>query len=103
MRIFDITGDQETARVIVFEKERCPQCEATLRRFEKRGVRVRVVEAEHFVEAFIALGLSSAPVVFVVDDDGGEVADMWSGFRPEQIDMWAAALTAEGVERGESA
>lgn len=70
--------------IIVWGKPSCPQCTATIRRLDERGVVYRYADLsdpqhlEH-LERFRAAGLQRAPVV--------ETADRrWAGFRPDLID-----------------
>lgn len=64
----------------------CPQCAATFRHLEARGVKVTKVDIRDVESArdYVTeeLGYSQAPVV-VVDD---EPENHWYGFRPDLID-----------------
>lgn len=67
--------------VIVYAKPTCPQCDATIRALDKLGidyVKLDVTVDPAALEACLALGYSSAPVVAAGDQH-------WSGFRPDRI------------------
>lgn len=75
--------------ITLLQKPNCPQCKATERYFNKRGINY---SAEDFNDETLSLartlGYSSAPVV-LVKDKSGELIDSWFGFRPECIRKYA--------------
>lgn len=78
-----------TDTLTVYSKAKCPQCSATKRYLDKRGIGYRTVditeddEAREFV---MGLGYTAAPVI--VTGSG----DHWAGFRPDRLKQ---ATTAE--------
>lgn len=80
----------------VWSKPQCPQCTATYRALESKGIKEDVHWRKHDLTApendhalqwiMNDLGYSQAPIV-IIDDD-----NHWSGFRPDKI----AALTPKG-------
>ena len=67
--------------ITVWEKPNCSQCMMTKREFDKRGIiyrTKRLDKSPKAVERFIAMGLTSAPIV---ETD----LKQWSGFRLEKI------------------
>lgn len=66
--------------ITVFDKPDCPQCAATIRRLDKRGIPYTVQSALDHLDEIKAAGFSAAPVIAV----DGVLA--WSGFRPDKID-----------------
>lgn len=63
----------------------CPQCDATYRAMDKKGLEYAVVDITQdpaALELVRGLGYLQAPVVVAGDEH-------WSGFRPDQIDALA--------------
>lgn len=80
----------------IYSKPSCVQCTATYRRLDARGIDYTVVDLSEDAEALAftkRLGHLQAPVVVLRDGDG-QVADHWSGFRPDKIDALALAAAA---------
>ena len=68
-------------KITLWRKPGCVQCDQTEREFDKRGILYQVKRLDRSpkaVERFIALGLTSAPIV---ETD----TKRWSGFRLEKI------------------
>lgn len=65
--------------VVVYTKPSCPQCAATIRRFDAAGVPVVIKQAVEFVDLLKAMGHLQAPVVMTG-------VKHWSGFQPGLID-----------------
>lgn len=80
--------------ITVYSKDpkSCVQCGATNRQIESRGTVVEKLMIEdqplEKIEEFRALGHIQAPVVTVTE--GGEIVDIWHGFRPDKIDEYTA-------------
>ena len=67
--------------ITVYSKPSCPQCEATYRAMDKKGLTYQVVDLTQDAAAFEmvqGLGYMQAPVVIAGDKH-------WAGFRPDQI------------------
>lgn len=65
----------------VYTRPACPQCTATCRTLERRGIDYRLIDLERDPEArdrVMALGHRQLPVVVVGDEH-------WSGFRPDRL------------------
>lgn len=78
--------------ITVYSKDRCPQCEMTKRRLNRRGVDFDEVNLSHDprqLEELVSMGFQSAPVVIVEDNSTGETVDAWAGFQVNRIDRWA--------------
>lgn len=76
-----------TAPVTVFTKKPCPQCDATIRELDKKGVDyVLSPITEENTELFRASNLLSAPVV--VTPHGA-----WGGFSPDKINELAKRMS----------
>jgi len=76
--------------VIVYSKKQCPQCQATYRHLDRKGVKYQVVDVETDRAAFdqlVAEGYRAMPVVKTEND-------AWAGFRPDKIDSLAKAKAA---------
>jgi glutaredoxin-like protein NrdH len=87
--MFD-TNDANTAIVTVYSKPSCPQCDATYRALDRKGVPYRVVDLTQDADAFAmvkSLGYLQAPVCFAGEKH-------WAGFRPDQIAAVAKSLVA---------
>lgn len=72
-----------TDEIILYSKPQCRQCEATLRKLDKDGVKYNYVDLSEQAEALEEiknLGYLQAPVVYVNEDVH------WSGHRPDLID-----------------
>ena len=85
-----IAADASTAAVTVYSKPSCPQCDATYRALDRKGVSYNVVDLTQDPAAFEmvkGLGYMQAPVVIAGDKH-------WAGFRPDQIAAVAKALVA---------
>jgi glutaredoxin-like protein NrdH len=68
--------------IIVYTKPACPQCTATKRHLDKRGIGFRSIDMSidtGAVATVRALGYSSAPVVVAGDRH-------FAGFRPDALD-----------------
>lgn len=69
------------AWVAVYTKPGCVQCQATLRAFERAGIKVATIDITSDVQArdfVMSLGYLQAPVVVTGTRH-------WSGFRPDRI------------------
>jgi len=67
--------------ITVYSKPSCPQCDATYRAMDKKGLAYQVVDLTQDAAAFEmvqGLGYMQAPVVIAGDKH-------WAGFRPDQI------------------
>ena len=67
--------------ITVYSKPSCPQCDATYRAMDKKGLVYEVVDLTQDAAAFEmvqGLGYMQAPVVIAGDKH-------WAGFRPDQI------------------
>jgi len=67
--------------ITVYSKPSCPQCDATYRALDKKGLVYQVVDLTQDASAFEmvkGLGYMQAPVVIAGDKH-------WAGFRPDQI------------------
>lgn len=76
------TTEPTPARLTVYSKPACVQCDATYRALDKRGIAYEVVDLstdDAALEAVRALGYQQAPVVVV------SPSEHWSGFRPERL------------------
>ena len=79
-----------TAVITVYSKPHCPQCDATYRALDKKGLSYAVVDLTQDAAAFEmvkSLGYLQAPVVIAGDRH-------WAGFRPDQIAAVAKVLVA---------
>lgn len=68
--------------VTVYSKPACPQCTATYRALDKKGIPYETLDIskdEGALERLKGLGFQQAPVV-----EFGEQS--WSGFQPDRID-----------------
>lgn len=84
--------------VAVYSKSSCPQCTATLRWLDRRGIEYRVLDATD-PETLTYLrgeGHASAPVVEV--SRGGVVVRSWAGFRVTELEDLAVLLDMEARE-----
>jgi glutaredoxin-like protein NrdH len=81
--------------VTVLSKPACVQCTATYRTLdnEKVGYESDDIYTDGNLALVKELGYMAAPVV-VVRDDEGNIADHWSGFRPDKITGLASTLKA---------
>lgn len=73
--------------VTVYTKPRCPQCEATRRQLDRRGIAydtVDIASTPGVLETLKAAGFRQAPVV--VTSSG----HAWSGYRPDLLATLAA-------------
>ena len=80
----------------VYSKPSCVQCSATYRRLGALRIDYSVVDLSEDAAALALtkrLGHLQAPVVTLRDADG-QVADHWSGFRPDKIDTLAVEAVA---------
>ena len=78
-------------KITVWELPNCSQCMMTKREFEKRGIiyrTKRLDKSPKAVERFIAMGLTSAPIVETDDR-------RWSGFRLNRISSLESHLKTE--------
>jgi len=67
--------------ITVYSKPSCPQCDATYRAMDKKGLVYDVIDLTKDAAAFEmvqGLGYMQAPVVIAGDKH-------WAGFRPDQI------------------
>lgn len=71
------------AKVTVYTKYGCPQCDMTKRVLSSEGIEFETINVEDNEQAFIyikeELGLSSMPVVVV------EGQEPFTGFRPDKL------------------
>ncbi len=75
--------------VVVYGKDKCQQCKATLRKLEDKGIRYECVSVEKdavAAEYVGKMGYQQAPVVVVPFDYGDMGGQHWSGFRPDMLD-----------------
>lgn len=82
--------DNSAATVTVYSKPHCPQCDATYRALDRKGITYSVVDLTQDAAAFEmvkGLGYLQAPVVIAGDKH-------WAGFRPDQIAAVAKVLVA---------
>lgn len=77
-------------KIEVYVKEKCPQCDATLRQLLKQGTAFTTKSAGDYLPFLTRLGAQAAPVVIVYDDAGREL-DHWFGYRPDSIRALAEA------------
>ncbi|WP_448812070.1 glutaredoxin-like protein NrdH [Agromyces bauzanensis] len=80
--------------VTLYTKPVCPNCSATYKALDSKGIEYDVVDLstdEAALAEVKALGYLQAPVV-VTDDDH------WSGFRPDKILELAARVAAQPDE-----
>lgn len=99
-----VSPQSVSTTVIVYTKKPCPQCDATLRMLDGRGVtsvQIRIDDADGAVilEELKAEGFGSAPVVKVLargDEGGASYLDSWGGFRPDKIDIYFPRGGADG-------
>jgi glutaredoxin-like protein NrdH len=70
--------------ITVYSKPACPQCTATKKHLEKRGLEYSEGDMNQIHMSARARGITAAPVV-VVDGD-----EMWGGYRPDRIDALVA-------------
>ena len=78
----------ETASVIVYTKDKCPGCKATIRSLTKKNIafEARSIDETPGARDMIAkLGYMQAPIVVAGDDH-------WSGYNPDRIEALAARL-----------
>lgn len=74
---------------VVYTKPNCPQCTATIRHLEKRGIAYDTAPIDDAVlERARIFGFTAAPMVRVDNGDGN--ATWWAGYRPDEIDRLAA-------------
>ena len=76
-------------KIEVYVKEKCPQCDATLRQLLKQGTAFTTKSAGDYLDFLAALGAQAAPVVIVYAD--GRLRDWWTGYRPDSIRALAEA------------
>ena len=70
--------------ITIYSKPACPQCNATVRAMDKKGLDYRKeMMSEEDLETFKARGHMSAPVVLVKDAD--TIVKEWAGFAPDKI------------------
>jgi len=85
--------EQAQARVTVYSKPDCVQCDATYRALDKRGINYAVVDVTQDSAglAYVrSLGYLQAPVVVTdipLESQGGR--SHWSGFKPDAIGEYA--------------
>ncbi|MET3945303.1 glutaredoxin domain-containing protein [Corynebacterium mucifaciens] len=65
--------------MIIYSKDKCVQCKATIKRAEALGLSFMVCDAAELPEDVAALGFTQAPIV--VPDN----APPFSGFRPDRL------------------
>ena len=76
--------------ITVYSKPSCPQCDATYRAMDKKGLSYDVIDISQDAAAFEfvkGLGYMQAPVVVAGERH-------WAGFRPDQIAAVAKQLVA---------
>lgn len=66
--------------MIIYSKDKCVQCRATIKRAEALGLSFSVRDADKHPEEVAELGFTQVPIV--VPDD----APPFSGFRPDRLD-----------------
>lgn len=77
-----------TASVIVYTKDKCPGCTATMRSLKRKNIAFETRSIEDTPGArdmIVSLGYMQAPVVIAGDDH-------WSGYNPDRIEALAARL-----------
>lgn len=78
-----------TPSVIVYTKEKCPGCKATIRSLTKKNIafEARSIDETPGARDMIAsLGHMQAPVVVFGDDH-------WSGYKPDRIERLAESMS----------
>lgn len=82
--------------ITVYTTSACPQCIATKRWLDKRGVSYLTVDlaVNAVMRDYVTdeLGYTSAPVIVTTDDDG-TITDHWSGFQPNKLAEFAELET----------
>ncbi|MBC9706668.1 MAG: glutaredoxin family protein [Enterococcus sp.] len=76
------------ASVIVYTKDKCPGCKATMRSLTKKNIAFEALSIEDTPGArdmIKNLGYMQAPVVIAGDEH-------WSGYNPDRIEALAARL-----------
>lgn len=77
--------------ITVYTTPACPQCMATKRWLDKRGVSYLTVDlaVNAVMRDYVTdeLGYTSAPVITV--SEGGNVIAHWSGFNPCELEKYA--------------
>lgn len=70
--------------ITVYTKPACPQCTATTRWLDRRGIQYEVGDATDPVniEAAKSMGITAAPVVVTSDA-------AWGGFQPHRLEAYA--------------
>lgn len=84
------------ATLTVYSKPSCVQCTATYRRLDALRIDYSVVDLSEDAASLAftkRLGHLQAPVVILRHGDG-QVADHWSGFRPDKIDALGVPAAA---------
>lgn len=74
-------------KVTVYSKPKCPQCTATTRTLDRKGIPYTVVDVTTDADAYALvqeLGYRQVPVVVIGNDHH------WTGFRPDLIAELAA-------------
>lgn len=72
-----------THTITIYSRKPCPQCDATFRALDKKGIYYSVESAEENREWLESQGVRALPFVVVHDSVDGE--ESWSGFRPDLI------------------
>jgi glutaredoxin-like protein NrdH len=75
---------------VVYSKPKCPQCVATYRAMDRKGIEYDVVDLTASPDAVAMireLGYQQAPVVVAGSEH-------WAGFRPDKVAALADALVA---------
>lgn len=67
----------------VFTSQNCMPCRFTKRWLDKHGFEYNELKAEEYADILREQGLSSAPVVSIVFEDGKE--EVFNGYRPNYL------------------
>lgn len=75
---------------IVYSKDGCQPCKATIRHLVTRGADYGIMAANEHTGDLKARGFKSSPVILVIEEDdyGIEEIDSFSGFKPDIIDKY---------------
>ncbi len=74
-------------RAVVYSKEGCQACKATLRWLTAHDVDHEVKDAADYAGFLRALGHAAAPVI-TIHDQAGHCVDTWAGHRPDRLTQY---------------
>lgn len=91
-------------KAVVYTKPGCQPCKATKRRLTALGANWEEVElTDEKASQFRSQGFLQAPIVEVYDDvdefGEEELEDRWSGFRPDDINIYFQKLNIDDLMR----